>query len=26
MMGLAAIPVTIGIAFIVLSFFNPNKE
>jgi hypothetical protein len=26
MMGLAAIPVTIGLAFIVLSFFNPNKE
>ena len=26
MMGLAAIPVTIGIAFIVLSFFNPNKD
>ena len=26
MMGLAAIPATIGIAFIVLSFFNPNKE
>ncbi|MCS6625002.1 DUF6249 domain-containing protein [Roseibacterium beibuensis] len=25
-MGLAAIPVTIGLAFIVLSFFNPNKE
>ena len=26
MFGLAAIPVTIGLAFIVLSFFNPNKE
>jgi hypothetical protein len=26
MFGLAAIPATIGIAFIVLSFFNPNKE
>ena len=26
MMGLAAIPVTIGLAFIGLSFFNPNKE
>jgi len=26
MLGLAAIPATIGIAFIVLSFFNPNKE
>ena len=26
MMGLAAIPATIGLAFIVLSFFNPNKE
>ena len=26
MMGLAAIPVTVGIAFIILSFFNPNKE
>ena len=26
MMGLAAIPVTVGLAFIVLSFFNPNKE
>lgn len=25
-LGLAAIPATIGIAFIVLSFFNPNKE
>ena len=25
-LGLAAIPVTIGLAFIVLSFFNPNKE
>jgi len=25
-MGLAAIPATIGLAFIVLSFFNPNKE
>ena len=26
MMGFAAIPATIGLAFIVLSFFNPNKE
>ena len=26
MMGLAAIPVTVGLAFIVLSFFNPNRE
>jgi len=26
MFGLSAIPVTIGLAFIVLSFFNPNKE
>ena len=26
MLGIAAIPVTIGLAFIVLSFFNPNKE
>ncbi|WP_332654872.1 DUF6249 domain-containing protein [Brevundimonas sp.] len=26
MMGLSAIPVTIGLAFIILSFFNPNKE
>ena len=26
MFGLAAIPATIGLAFIVLSFFNPNKE
>ena len=26
MLGVAAIPVTIGLAFIVLSFFNPNKE
>lgn len=26
MVGVAAIPVTIGLAFIVLSFFNPNKE
>ena len=26
MMGQAAIPATIGLAFIVLSFFNPNKE
>ncbi|HYC74562.1 MAG TPA: DUF6249 domain-containing protein [Brevundimonas sp.] len=25
-LGLAAIPATVGIAFIVLSFFNPNKE
>lgn len=25
MLGMAAIPVTIGVAFIVLSFFNPNK-
>lgn len=26
MLGLSAIPITIGLAFIVLSFFNPNKE
>ncbi|GAA0869693.1 DUF6249 domain-containing protein [Brevundimonas basaltis] len=26
MTGLAALPVTIGLAFILLSFFNPNKE
>lgn len=26
MLGVAAIPATIGIAFIILSFFNPNKE
>lgn len=26
LLGVAAIPVTIGLAFIVLSFFNPNKE
>lgn len=26
MLGIAAIPATIGLAFIVLSFFNPNKE
>jgi hypothetical protein len=26
LLGLAAIPVTIGLAFIVLSFFNPNKD
>ena len=26
MLGVAAIPITIGLAFIVLSFFNPNKE
>ena len=26
MFGLAALPITIGLAFIVLSFFNPNKE
>jgi len=26
MLGVAAIPATIGLAFIVLSFFNPNKE
>ena len=26
MFGIAAIPATIGLAFIVLSFFNPNKE
>ena len=24
--GIAAIPATIGLAFILLSFFNPNKE
>ena len=26
LLGIAAIPSTIGLAFIVLSFFNPNKE
>lgn len=26
MLGLACIPFTIGVAFVVLSFFNPNKE
>ncbi len=26
LLGVAAIPFTIGVAFIVLSFFNPNKE
>lgn len=26
LLGIAAIPVTIGLAFIVLSFFNPNKD
>lgn len=26
LLGFAAIPATIGAAFIVLSFFNPNKE
>ena len=26
LLGFAAIPVTVGLAFIVLSFFNPNKE
>ena len=26
MLGVAAIPITIGLAFIALSFFNPNKE
>ena len=26
MLGIAAIPFTVGLAFIVLSFFNPNKE
>ncbi len=26
LLGVAAIPATIGLAFIVLSFFNPNKE
>jgi hypothetical protein len=26
LMGMAAIPVTIGLAFIVLSFFNKNKD
>ncbi|KQY87006.1 MULTISPECIES: DUF6249 domain-containing protein [unclassified Brevundimonas] len=26
LMGIAAIPATIGLAFIILSFFNPNKE
>lgn len=26
LLGIAAIPVTIGLAFIILSFFNPNKD
>jgi hypothetical protein len=26
LMGISAIPATIGLAFIVLSFFNPNKD
>ena len=26
MLGIAAIPITIGLAFIVLSFFNKNKD
>lgn len=26
LLGIAAIPTTIGLAFIILSFFNPNKE
>ena len=26
LLGIAAIPVTIGLAYIVLSFFNPNKD
>lgn len=26
LLGIAAIPATIGLAFIVLSFFNPNKD
>ena len=26
MLGLAAVPATIGLAFIVLSFFNPNRD
>lgn len=26
LLGFAAIPATIGLAFIVLSFFNPNKD
>ncbi|MDP1528529.1 MAG: DUF6249 domain-containing protein [Rhodoferax sp.] len=26
LLGVAAIPVTIGLAFIILSFFNPNKD
>ncbi|MFN3930966.1 MAG: DUF6249 domain-containing protein [Brevundimonas sp.] len=26
LLGFAAIPITVGLAFIVLSFFNPNKE
>ena len=26
LLGVAAIPATIGLAFIVLSFFNPNKD
>lgn len=26
LLGIAAIPTTIGLAFIILSFFNPNKD
>lgn len=26
LLGISAIPATIGLAFIILSFFNPNKE
>lgn len=26
LLGIAAIPITVGLAFIVLSFFNPNKD
>jgi hypothetical protein len=26
LLGVSAIPVTIGLAFIILSFFNPNKD
>ena len=26
LLGVAAIPITIGLAFLILSFFNPNKE
>lgn len=26
LLGIAAIPITIGLAYLILSFFNPNKE